>query len=312
MLHSEAGAVAVAEAVAVGKRYGRGPWILREVDLRLGPGDVLAVLGANGSGKSTLLRILAGLTRPTTGRLTRAATGRRAARPAAVGYVPDRFTAHERLTAAGYLTHLGRIRGLTTATARRRAGELLDRLALAGGPDAALRTLSKGNAQKVALAQALLLPPDLLVLDEPWSGLDASAHTVLAELIAETAAGGGAVVFTDHREAVAEAHATATRTLAEGRLTRREPAAGPSVPGVPPAEIVLTGPGPGPDAPDWRALPGVLAATRRGPDLHLRVAQAHTDAVLLAALRHGCSVRAVTRPAAAPSPPAPAPRTATR
>ncbi|MFE2107855.1 ATP-binding cassette domain-containing protein [Kitasatospora sp. NPDC059463] len=317
MLQSGAVAVAVTEAVAVGKRYGRGPWILRDVDLRLDAGDVLAVLGANGSGKSTLLRILAGLTRPTTGRLTHPAARRRAA--VGVGYVPDRFTAHERLTAAGYLTHLGRIRGLPTATARRRAGELLDRLALVGGPDAALRTLSKGNAQKVALAQALLLPPDLLVLDEPWSGLDASAHTVLAELIAETAADGGAVVFTDHREAVAEAQATATRTLADGRLSRWAPVADPSAPPDPSAEIVLTGtdtgtgPGTGPGAPDWRALPGVLALSRRGPELHLRVAQGHTDAVLLAALRHGCSVHAVTRPATAPaSPAASAPRSATR
>ncbi|MFE6869741.1 ATP-binding cassette domain-containing protein [Kitasatospora sp. NPDC057692] len=312
---------------AVGKRYGRGPWILREVDLRLAPGEVLAVLGANGSGKSTLLRILAGLTRPTTGRLTGPATTRRAA----VGYVPDRFTAHERLTAAAYLTHLGRIRGLSTAAARRRAGQLLDRLALVGGPDAALRTLSKGNAQKVALAQALLVPPDLLVLDEPWSGLDASAHTVLAELIAETAAEGGSVVFTDHREALAEAHATAVRAIADGRVTARA-APGPGA-AVPPAELVLAGPAPdapapdatapdaaapdaaAPDAPDWRELPGVLALTRRGPELHLRVDQAHADAVLLTALRHRWSVRAVTRPTAPPVPePAaePAARTARR
>ncbi|GAA3503244.1 hypothetical protein GCM10019016_103540 [Streptomyces prasinosporus] len=60
---------------------------------------------------------------------------------------------------------------------------------------------AKGSAQKVALAQALFIPPDLLVLDEPWSGLDSSAHDVLAELIDEVAAQGGAVVFTDHRDA---------------------------------------------------------------------------------------------------------------
>ncbi|MFF2662546.1 ATP-binding cassette domain-containing protein [Kitasatospora sp. NPDC058032] len=309
MLHSEAvagtGTEAVAEAVGVGKRYGRGPWILRDVELRLAHGDVLAVLGANGSGKSTLLRILAGLTRPTTGRLTGAVTRpATAGRRAAVGYVPDRFTAHERHTATGYLTHLGRVRGLPTAAARRRAAELLDRLALVGGSHAALRTLSKGNAQKVALAQALLVPPDLLVLDEPWSGLDASAHTVLAELIAETAAEGGAVVFTDHREAVAEAHATTVRTLADGRVTGAPSA--PSAPAslgsaaVPPAELVLTGPGP--DGPDWQALPGVLTLERRGPELHLRVEQTHADAVLLTALRHRWSVRAVTRPALAPAP----------
>ncbi|MFF7588527.1 ATP-binding cassette domain-containing protein [Kitasatospora purpeofusca] len=293
---------------AVGKRYGRGRWILRDVDLGLAPGDVLAVVGANGSGKSTLLRILAGLTRPSTGRRTGTAT----APGTAVGYVPDRFTAHERLTAVAYLTHLGRIRGLPTATARDRAGRLLDRLALAGGPDAPLRTLSKGNAQKVALAQALLVPPDLLVLDEPWSGLDASAHTALAGILAETAAAGGAVVFTDHREALARTHATAVHTVADGRVTRREDP-GPGAPVV----IVLTR-RVGPDLPGFLDLPGVLAAERRGPELHLRVDRSRTDAVLLAALRDHWSVQAVTRPAPEPATaaaepaPAPTPRTTAR
>ncbi|MFB8201300.1 ABC transporter ATP-binding protein [Kitasatospora purpeofusca] len=305
---------------AVGKRYGRGRWILRDVDLDLAPGDVLAVVGANGSGKSTLLRILAGLTRPTTGRRTGTAT----AQGTAVGYVPDRFTAHERLTAVAYLTHLGRIRGLPTATARDRAGRLLDRLALVGGPDAPLRTLSKGNAQKVALAQALLVPPDLLVLDEPWSGLDTSAHTALAGILAETAAAGGAVVFTDHREALARTHATAVHTVADGRVTRRADP-GPGAPAV----VVLTRRG-GPDLPGvldlpgFLDLPGVLAAERRGAELHLRVDRSRTDAVLLAALRDHWSVQAVTRPAPGTAPvpepapaavepaPAPTPRTTAR
>ncbi|MFB8243109.1 ATP-binding cassette domain-containing protein [Kitasatospora purpeofusca] len=307
---------------AVGKRYGRGRWILRDVDLALAPGDVLAVVGANGSGKSTLLRILAGLARPTTGRRTGPVT----ARGAAVGYVPDRFTAHERLTAIAYLTHLGRIRGLPTATARDRAGRLLDRLALAGGPDTALRTLSKGNAQKVALAQALLVPPDLLVLDEPWSGLDASAHTALAGILAETAAAGGAVVFTDHREALARTHATAVHTVAGGRVARSADP-GPGAPAV----VVLSRPGGSDgaglsgvlDGPGLLDLPGILAAERRGAELHLRVDRSRTDAVLLAALRDHWSVRAVTRPApepgtapepaAAPEPDtAPTPRTTAR
>ncbi|WP_406116237.1 ATP-binding cassette domain-containing protein [Kitasatospora purpeofusca] len=298
---------------AVGKRYGRGRWILRDVELGLAPGDILAVVGANGSGKSTLLRILAGLTRPTTGRRTGPAT----ARGAAVGYVPDRFTAHDRLTAIAYLTHLGRIRGLSTATARARAGQLLDRLAVVGGPDAELRTLSKGNAQKVALAQALLVPPDLLVLDEPWSGLDASAHGVLAAILAEAAAAGGAVVFTDHREALARTHATAVHIVADGRVTRRADP-GPGAPAV----VVLSRPGGpdlpgGPDFPGVRDLPGlrdfpgVLAAERRGAELHLRVDQSRTDAVLLAALRDHWSVRAVTRPAPEPATgPGPEPDTA--
>ncbi|MEU6237574.1 ABC transporter ATP-binding protein [Kitasatospora sp. NPDC047058] len=281
------------------KRYGAGRWILREVDLEVTPGDVLAVVGGNGSGKSTLLRILAGLSRPTSGRVT--------GRPREIGYVPDRFTAHDRISALSYLTHMGRIRGLPTAGARDRAGRLLERLALAGGRDAPLRTLSKGNAQKVALAQALLVRPGLLVLDEPWSGLDASAHGVLGELIEEVAADGGAVVFTDHREAVAEARATGAYAIGEGRVTRR--GGRPAADGAAVAEIVLTAPADGavPAGPDWDALAGVLAASRRGDAVVLRVERRHSDAVLLAALRHRWSVDGLT-PAAPTAATAPAAR----
>ncbi|WP_406208163.1 ATP-binding cassette domain-containing protein [Kitasatospora sp. NBC_01560] len=268
----------------MGKRYGAGRWILREVDLQVTEGDVLALVGGNGSGKSTLLRILVGLSRPSSGRIT--------GRPREIGWVPDRFTAHDRISAASYLTHMGRIRGLRTAAARDRADALIDRLALAGGRDAPLRTLSKGNAQKVALAQALLVPPDLLVLDEPWSGLDASAHGVLGALLGEVAAAGGAVVFTDHREALAETHATGTYAIAEGRVRRRGGRA--AADGAAVTEIVLTGPA-GPPGPDWSAVPGVLDAARRGGALVLRVEGPHSDAVLLTALRHRWSVDGVTR-----------------
>jgi ABC-type multidrug transport system ATPase subunit len=197
--------------VKVGKRYGRGHWVLGNVDVVVSGGQVLAFRGGNGSGKSTLLRIMSGVSKPTTGVVT--------GRPPVVGYVPDRFSPDGRLSAVTYLAHLGRMRGLTTRTATARGRELLARLALVGGPEARLHTLSKGNSQKVALAQALLVPPDLLVLDEPWSGLDASVHGVLADVIAEVAARGGAVVFTDHRESVTHAHATRTYLVRDGSVS---------------------------------------------------------------------------------------------
>jgi ABC-type multidrug transport system ATPase subunit len=175
----------------VSKRYRGGAAVLTSVDLDVCPGDVIGVMGNNGSGKTTLLRILVGLSLPTSGTVT--------GRPEMIAYVPERFPSHHRMTALSYLRHIGRIRGLPTRLADTKARELLDRLALSGGETTALRTLSKGNAQKVAQAQALLVRPQLLVLDEPWSGLDASAHGVLAELLDEVAAGAGAVVFTDHR-----------------------------------------------------------------------------------------------------------------
>ena len=157
----------VVELRGVAKWYRRSRPILRDVHLAIRPGEVVAVLGGNGAGKSTLLRIAAGLSRPSAGRVTGG--------PRPIGYVPDRFAAHQHMSALGYLTHLGRIRGLGRGTAQRRAGQLLERLALVGGGRSALRTLSKGNTQKVALAQALLVPPRLLVLDEPWAGATSPA-----------------------------------------------------------------------------------------------------------------------------------------
>ena len=274
---------------AVCKRYGAGRWILSDVDMKVLTGDVVAVVGTNGSGKSTLLKILVGLSQPTSGTVS--------GRPSAIGYVPDRFTAHERISAISYLTHMGRIRGMSTAAARARGGDLLERLALVGGPTASLRTLSKGNAQKVALAQALLVRPELLVLDEPWSGLDASAHGILGEFIDEVAAHGGAVIFTDHREALTETHATGAYTITDGRVTWRGDTHTEAP--APMVELVLTVPTTGavPARLDWYALPGVVAATQQGQGIVLRVTREHSDTVLLTALQHLWSVDAVAKAA---------------
>ncbi|MFJ3664078.1 ATP-binding cassette domain-containing protein [Streptomyces sp. NPDC090119] len=254
------------------------------MDVEAPAGEVVAFAGGNGSGKSTLLRIAVGLTRPTRGAV--------AARPPVVGYVPDRFSPAERMSAVAYLTHMGRVRGLTTSVASARAGRLLDRLTLVGGAHAPLRSLSKGNAQKVALAQALLVEPGLLVLDEPWSGLDADAHAVLAEIMAEVAAVGGTVVFTDHRESVTRAHATRTYTVDGGRVSLRGPEAG----GTGTSDVVLTASRDGSVQRDlaWERLDGVLTVSRDVTGVRMRVDRDSTDALLLTALQHGWSVERVT------------------
>ncbi|QGV77234.1 ABC transporter ATP-binding protein [Streptomyces ficellus] len=272
---------------AVCKRYGRGGWVLRDVDVEVPAGEVVAFAGGNGSGKSTLLRIAVGLSRPTRGGVT--------ARPPVVGYVPDRFSPGERMSAMAYLTHMGRVRGLATSVASARAGLLLERLALVGGREAPLLSLSKGNAQKVALAQALLVEPGLLVLDEPWSGLDADAHGMLAEIMTDVAASGGIVLFTDHRESVTRAQATRTYRVGDGRVSPRGPetraAAHRTV-----ADVVLTADRDGrvPEDLAWERLDGVLAVHRDTTGVRVRVLRESTDALLLAALRHGWSVGTVT------------------
>ncbi|GAA5158132.1 ABC transporter ATP-binding protein [Amycolatopsis dongchuanensis] len=238
----------------VGKSYGRGRPVLSGVDLEVRGGQVTGLVGTNGSGKSTLLRILARISEPTSGSVVGTPS---------TGYVPDRFPASTRMSAVAYLRHLGRISGVPGAG--QRAEALLERLALEGGPGAPIRRLSKGNAQKVGLAQALLAEPELLVLDEPWSGLDPAAHGVLGELIAEARDRGAGVVFTAHDERVARVHAGQVFRLADGVL--RE--AADSV-----ARVVLC---------------------RDGDRKELAVPSEQVDEVLLDALRSGWSVREVRR-----------------
>ncbi|MCK2242082.1 MULTISPECIES: ATP-binding cassette domain-containing protein [unclassified Crossiella] len=176
----------------VGKRYGRGRLVLSEVELTLPGGQTTVVRGRNGSGKSTLLRVVAGVCQPSLGRVR--------GRPAQVGYVPERFPAHLRLSPRDYLRHLGALRGQARAVTESRIEELLTRLAFAGEPDEPMNRLSKGNTQKIAVTQALLAPTGLLVLDEPWAGLDTTAAGVLGELLAEAAAAGTNVLLIDHEE----------------------------------------------------------------------------------------------------------------
>ncbi|MEU7059720.1 ATP-binding cassette domain-containing protein [Streptomyces sp. NPDC046197] len=175
---------------AVGRRYGvRGPWILRGVDLAVAPGTLTRIEGANGTGKSTFLRLLAGIDAPTEGRIT--------GRPR-TAYVPERFPAALPFTASGYLTHLGTVHGLSRTAAARAAGEWLERFGAAVHACTPMAQLSKGSSQKVAVAQALLAGPELLVLDEAWTGLDTAARSELERAVAERTAQGGAVVFVDH------------------------------------------------------------------------------------------------------------------
>ena len=178
---------------SVGKRYGpRQPWVVRSVSLDVLPGRLIRLEGRNGSGKSTLLRVAAGVSLPSAGRVT--------GRPP-TGYVPERFPGGLPFSGRDYLLHLARVHGLRGPAAARAVDEWLDRLGAAGYAGQPLRALSKGMCQKVAIAQALLARPGLLVLDEAWTGLDQAARGELDAAVAERLADGGAVMFVDHEQA---------------------------------------------------------------------------------------------------------------
>ncbi|MEU7613130.1 ATP-binding cassette domain-containing protein [Micromonospora sp. NPDC049204] len=189
----------------------RGPWVLHGVDVRIGPGEVAVVLGRNGAGKSTLLQVAAGVLRPDRGRVTD--------RPARVGWVPERFPADQPFTVTRYLTGMARAAGLGAAAADEAVASWTDRLGLSAFRSVRLPELSKGTAQKVGLAQAMLRPPGLLVLDEPWEGLDAATRELVPELIAEVLAADGAVLVSDHRGETVRLPTARRWSVADGTLT---------------------------------------------------------------------------------------------
>ncbi|MFE9954569.1 ATP-binding cassette domain-containing protein [Micromonospora sp. NPDC005299] len=193
----------------------RGPWVLRQTDVAIGPGEVAVVLGRNGVGKSTLLQLAAGVLRPTRGRVVD--------RPAAVGWVPERFPADQPFTVGAYLSAMARMAGLPGGEADRAVGRWVDRLGLARFHGVRLPQLSKGTAQKVGLAQALLRPPGLLVLDEPWEGLDAAARDLVPEVIGEVLADGGAVLVSDHRGETVRLPGARHWSVADGTVTEAAP-----------------------------------------------------------------------------------------
>ncbi|MCF7551381.1 ATP-binding cassette domain-containing protein [Pseudonocardia sp. WMMC193] len=260
-------------AEGIHKRYRRNPPVLAGVDLALDGPVVLS--GANGSGKSTLLRIVAGCTSPTAGRVR--------GRPRVVGYLPDRFPAQLRMPAGVYLRHLAAIRGT------RAEPELLDALGFAGPREEAMARLSKGNAQKVGLAQALGGDPGLVVLDEPWAGLDRAAADRLPVLLARLDV---PVLVTDHTGRAARIPGARHVRLVDGVLTPESvpaPADADTGPIAAAAVAVVL------RAADPAALlvelglPGRVDADRAW----LTLPAGEVDAVLLATLRRGGSVVSV-------------------
>ena len=191
-----ADAAIVAEGLV--KRFGPVA-ALDGVDLELPAGGVLGLLGPNGAGKTTLVRILATLLRPDRGR-ARVAGFDIAENPAAVrrliGLSGQYAAVDPFLTGRENLVMIGRLSGLSRRGARRRAGELIDQLGLAGAAGRLVRTYSGGMRRRLDVAASLLAAPPVLFLDEPTTGLDPRGRLELWQVLGQLAAGGASVLLT--------------------------------------------------------------------------------------------------------------------
>ncbi|MBT8495500.1 MAG: ATP-binding cassette domain-containing protein, partial [Deltaproteobacteria bacterium] len=162
-------------------------------------GLIYGILGPNGAGKSTTLRMLNDIIAPDQGEielLGKYHPGLEAARH--IGYLPEERGLYPKMRVGETLEFFGQLRGLEPAEARRRSAGWLERLGLASWTNKKIQDLSKGMQQKVQFASALIHEPELLILDEPWSGLDPLNAEVLREIVLEHKARGHTVLFSTH------------------------------------------------------------------------------------------------------------------
>ncbi len=220
-----------AQARDLGKIYRVG-WrrapveALAGVSLSLRRGEVLGILGPNGSGKTTFLKLLLGLVRATSGSAETLGlpAGASEAR-ARIGFLPEEPGLPAGLTPREALDLHGRLLGLPREARRRDASDALSRLGAAPLADRPCRTLSRGQARRVALARALLGSPDLLLLDEPTAALDPLFERDLAAILSERRAAGAAVLLCSHLHGEVERLCDHLAVFWGGRLAREGPAA---------------------------------------------------------------------------------------
>ncbi len=173
--------------------------VLDDVSLEVPAGRVIGLLGPNGAGKTTLMRILFGVLVPDAGRVSWCGRPATDADRRGWGYMPQERGLYRDMRVADHLVWIGRLHGMSTTSATRRVGELLERLGLADRARDTVKSLSGGMAQRVQLATAVVHEPHVLVLDEPFSGLDPAAVAFLSGVIADQVARGANLVLSSHQ-----------------------------------------------------------------------------------------------------------------
>lgn len=202
------------------KRF-KGIVAVDDVSFSARPGEITGYLGPNGSGKSTTMKMITGLIESTAGQvLFRGESIERdwMAYKRRMGYVPEEPHLYSHLSGLEYLTMVGELRRLPARATADRVDGLLRLFALYGSRHAAIASYSKGMRQKVLLSAALLHNPDLLLLDEPFSGLDVGTGLVLRSLIEELAARGKVVLFSSHELETVERVCSRVVILNRGRV----------------------------------------------------------------------------------------------
>jgi heme exporter protein A len=217
-----ASATAAIEAHALTRAFGRRVAV-RGLDFAVNDGECLALFGPNGAGKTTLLRILAGLLRPTSGSAHIAGIklpGGAKAR-AVVGLISHQSMLYSALTARENIEFTARMYGVESP--RDAAMRALERMRLEDRADSPVRSLSRGMQQRVSIARAIVHDPRVVLLDEPYTGLDETGAAALSAALESLKGGGAALVLVTHHLGEGLALATHTAIMRDGQFVKLEP-----------------------------------------------------------------------------------------
>ncbi len=202
------------------KKFG-GTTAVDDVDFTIHPGEIFAMIGPNGSGKTTIVKTIAGLLRPTDGRILVNGidvSENPVAAKAVIGYIPDDPVVWPAMTGEEFLHFSGALWGLDEKTRAARIPKLLSLFDLAQAASGRFEDYSRGNKQKFSIIAALLHRPKVLLVDEPIVGLDPESAEIAERAFFDFAARGGAVLLVTHTLPVAEAIASTIGILSGGRL----------------------------------------------------------------------------------------------
>ena len=186
------------EIEQVSKRYGEKLAVDR-VSFAARPGRILGLLGPNGAGKTSILRMVTNITKPDTGEVRFEGAPVSRDTQAAIGYMPEERGLYRRMKVYDQLIYLGRLRGLDHAQARRNTKHWLDALEVGDWRNKPARELSRGMQQKIQFAIALVHSPRLVILDEPFSGLDPLNSALMEQVIRDRKGAGATIIFASHR-----------------------------------------------------------------------------------------------------------------
>ncbi len=271
-------AAAVLEVDGIAKRFGDVVACDR-LAFRVGAGELFGFVGGNGAGKTTAMRIILGVLPADAGEVRWAGAPVDHAARRRFGYLPEERGLYPRMRVLEQLVYFAELHGFAVNDAHRSAEDWIARLGLRAHRDAEVQRLSLGNQQRVQLAAALVHDPDVLVLDEPFSGLDPHAVDVLAAVLRERAAAGVPVVFSSHQLDLVERLCDRVGIISGGRMvaagTVDELRSGSGSTLVVEAPLA---------APGWADhVPGATVLDVRGGRTRLRLADGADDQPVLAA-----------------------------